>query len=117
MRSSGNQIVLHERNDGPQNKKNTTRNTSLKSIAEKENNEVGSILYDVTVSANIIDDLDKVVQRLNNVFVNLSKASDIIKEVIYDYQTNRSSNGNYLRNAINCEKETNLHIANNREKF
>lgn len=117
MRSSGNQIVLHERNDGPQNKKNTTRNTSLKSIAEKENNEVGSILYDVTVSANIIDDLDKVVQRLNNVFVNLSKASDIIKEVIYDYQTNRSSNGSYLRNTINCEKETNLHIANNREKF
>lgn len=117
MRSTGNQIVLHERNDGPQNKKNTTRNTSLKSIAEKENNEVGSILYDVTVSANIIDDLDKIVKRLNNVFINLSKASDIIKEVIYNYQTNRSSDGSFLRNTINCEKETNLHIANNKEKF
>lgn len=79
---AGSQIVLHERDNGAQNRKDETRNLGLQSIVNREDTEVGQIISDAnqqqTVARNVINTANK----LSTISKNLQWIADSISQVL-----------------------------------
>lgn len=79
---AGTQIVLHERDNGAQNRKDETRNLGLQSIVNKENSEVDSIIADANKQKSVANDVISIANKLTKISSNLQWIAESISEVL-----------------------------------
>ena len=82
MASAGNQVTLHERDDGAQNRKDETRNLGLQSIVNRENTDVSKIIGDANSQQTVAKEVIEIANKLARISSNLQWISDSIKEVL-----------------------------------
>lgn len=79
---AGSQIVLHERDNGAQNRKDETRNIGLQSIVNRENSEVSGIISDANKQKSVALDIITIANKLTKIAYNLDWIADSISEVL-----------------------------------
>lgn len=78
----GTQIVLHERDDGKENRKNETRNLGLQSIIDREDSITAQLIFDASTQRDVAASIQRTIERLNGVISNLVWAANQIYNVI-----------------------------------
>lgn len=79
---AGSQIVLHERDNGAQNRKDETRNLGLQSIVNREDEEVGQIISDATQQQTVAKNVISTANKLTTISKNLQWIADSISQVL-----------------------------------
>lgn len=79
---AGSQIVLHERDNGAQNRKDETRNLGLQSIVNRENSEVVGIISEANKQKSVAKDVISIANKLTRISSNLQWISEAISEVV-----------------------------------
>lgn len=80
----GYQVVLHERDDGKQNKKDETRNLGLQSIVDREDTVTSELIYDASTQRDVAASINETIQKMNSIIVNLTWIGNAIYDVIQD---------------------------------
>lgn len=80
----GYQVVLHERDDGKENRKNETRNLGLQSIINREDTITAQLIYDASVQRDVAASINETIQKMNSIIINLTWISNAIYGVIQD---------------------------------
>ncbi len=93
----GTQIVLHERDDGKENRKNETRNLGLQSIVNREDTITSELIYDASTQRDAAASINETIQRMNSIIINLTWIGNTIYEVIQDaYMANTSKTQKFI---------------------
>ena len=79
---AGSQIVLHERDNGAQNRKDETRNLGLQSIVNREDAEVGQIISDDNQQKKVAKDVISTANKLTTVSENLQWIAESISQIL-----------------------------------
>lgn len=79
---AGSQIVLHERDDGAQNRKDETRNLGLQSIVNREDEEVSQIIGDANQQQLVANNVINTANKLSTISKNLEWIADSISQVL-----------------------------------
>ena len=79
---AGSQIVLHERDNGAQNRKDETRNLGLQSIVNKEDAEVGQIISDANQQQKVAKNVISTANKLATISKNLQWIAESITQVL-----------------------------------
>lgn len=79
---AGSQIVLHERDNGAQNRKDETRNLGLQSIVSRENAEVGQIISDANQQQTVAKNVISTANKLATISKNLQWIADSITQIL-----------------------------------
>ena len=79
---AGSQVVLHERDDGKQNRKDETRNLGLQSIIHREDNEVSQIIGDATSQKQVAENVIAVANKLATISKNLQWISVALNQTL-----------------------------------
>lgn len=79
---AGSQIVLHERDNGAQNRKDETRNLGLQSIVNREDEEVGQIISDANQQQVVANNVIATANKLSTISKNLEWIADDISQVL-----------------------------------
>lgn len=80
----GYQVVLHERDDGKENRKNETRNLGLQSIVNREDTITSQLIYDASKQRDIAASITLTIEKLNGIIGNLTWIGNSIYNVIQD---------------------------------
>ncbi len=80
----GYQVVLHERDDGKENRKNETRNLGLQSIINREDTITSQLIYDASTQRDVAASINETIQKMNSIIVNLTWIGNAIYGVIQD---------------------------------
>ena len=86
---AGSQIVLHERDNGAQIRKNETRNLGLQSIVNKENSEVENIIGEANKQQTVAKNVIETANKLTRIAANLQWISESIFQVCQIIYTRR----------------------------
>ena len=78
----GSQIVLHERDNGTQNRKDETRNLGLQSIVNREDTEVGQIISDANQQQVVAKNVINTANKLATISKNLQWIADSISQIL-----------------------------------
>lgn len=81
---AGSQVVLHERNDGKENRKNETRNLGLQSIVDREDTIVSQLVNDASKQRDVSADLVNTISKMNSIIHNLTYIANQIYIVVQD---------------------------------
>lgn len=81
---AGTQVVLHERDDGAENRKNETRNLGLQSIVDREDITVQQLVNDAAKQRDVSADLVNTINKMNTIIHNLTYIANQIYNVIQD---------------------------------
>lgn len=79
---AGSQVVLHERNDGKENRKNETRNLGLQSIVDREDSITGTLVNDASRQFQVARELYITISNLDAIVQNLVWIANSIYGVI-----------------------------------
>ena len=79
---AGSQIVLHERDNGSQNRKDETRNLGLQSIVNREDAEVGQIISDANQQQVVAKNVINTANKLAIISSNLQWIADSISQIL-----------------------------------
>lgn len=79
---AGSQIVLHERDNGAQNRKDETRNLGLQSIVNREDTEVGQIISDANQQQVVAKNVINTANKLATISKNLQWIADSISQIL-----------------------------------
>ena len=79
---AGSQIVLHERDNGAQNRKDETRNLGLQSIVKREDDEVGQIISDANQQQKVAKNVISTANKLAIISSNLQWIADSISQIL-----------------------------------
>jgi hypothetical protein len=79
---AGSQIVLHERDNGTQNRKDETRNLGLQSIVRREDEEVSQIISDANQQQVVARNVVSTANKLTTISRNLQWIADSISQVL-----------------------------------
>ena len=80
----GYQVVLHERDDGKQNRKDETRNLGLQSIVNREDTITSELIYDASTQRDVAASINETIQKMNSIIINLTWIGNAIYDVIQD---------------------------------
>lgn len=80
----GYQVVLHERDDGKQNRKDETRNLGLQSIVDREDTVTSELIYDASTQRDVAASINETIQKMNSIIINLTWIGNAIYDVIQD---------------------------------
>lgn len=98
----GYQVVLHERDDGSQNRKNETRNLGLKSIVDRENTIVSELVNDAAKQRDVSADLINTSQKLASI---LSKLTYVANQIYYVIENAYMSNTTKTQKMLDIEEQ------------
>lgn len=94
---AGYQVVLHERDDGKENRKNETRNLGLQSIINREDTITSELIYDASTQRDVAASINETIQKMNSIIINLTWIGNTIYEVIQDaYMANTSKTQKFI---------------------
>ena len=79
---AGSQIVLHEWDNGSQNRKDETRNLGLQSIVNREDEEVGQIISDANQQQIVAKNVISTANKLATISKNLQWIADSISQIL-----------------------------------
>lgn len=80
--AAGSQVVLHERDDGKENRKNETRNLGLQSIVNREDTVTAELIYDASKQRDVAASITLTIEKLNSIIGTLTWIGNSIYNVI-----------------------------------